>query len=118
MRDGILNHQTIGKPHTLEGKIVRLSDKIAYIHHDMDDAVRAGILKETDVPQEIREVIGSSAGERLDCFIHDIVTNSMGKNDILMSETVDAAMKKYDSLCLKGYIRIRKPRARRARRRC
>lgn len=94
VRDGILNHQTIGKPHTLEGKIVRLSDKIAYIHHDMDDAVRAGILKETDVPLEIREVVGSSAGERLDCFIHDIVTNSMGKNDIVMSETVDAAMKK------------------------
>lgn len=94
VRDGILNHQTIGKPHTLEGKIVRLSDKIAYIHHDMDDAVRAGILKETDVPLEIREVVGSSAGERLDCFIHDIVTNSMGKNDIVMSETVDVAMKK------------------------
>lgn len=94
VRDGILNHQTIGKPHTLEGKIVRLSDKIAYIHHDMDDAVRAGILKETDVPMEIREVVGSSAGERLDCFIHDIVTNSMGKNDIVMSDTVDAAMKK------------------------
>ncbi len=94
VRDGILNHQTIGKPHTLEGKIVRLSDKIAYIHHDMDDAVRAGILKETDVPADIREVIGSSAGERLDCFIHDIVTNSMGKDDIIMSDTVAGAMKR------------------------
>lgn len=93
VRDGILNHQTIGKPHTLEGKIVRLSDKIAYIHHDMDDAVRAGILREEDVPMEIREVIGSSTGERLDHFIHDIVTTSMGQNDILMSEAVDRAMK-------------------------
>ena len=65
VKDGILNHQTIGKPHTLEGKIVRLSDKIAYIHHDMDDAVRAGILKESDVPAEIREVIGSTPGGRL-----------------------------------------------------
>jgi dGTPase len=92
VRDGILNHQTIGKPHTLEGKIVRLSDKIAYIHHDMDDAVRAGILKESDVPREIREVIGSTPGERLDHFIHDIVTASMGKNDVLMSEPVAAAM--------------------------
>ena len=94
VRDGILNHQTIGKPHTLEGKIVRLSDKIAYIHHDMDDAVRAGILTEADVPAEVREVLGSSSGERLDRFIHDIVINSMGKNDIIMSETVADAMKK------------------------
>ncbi len=93
VRDGILNHQTIGNPHTLEGKIVRLSDKIAYIHHDMDDAVRAGILKESDVPQHIREVLGNSPGERLDHFIHDIVTNSMGKDDIIMSEPVANAMK-------------------------
>jgi len=92
VRDGILNHQTTGTPHTLEGKIVRLSDKIAYIHHDMDDAVRAGILKESDVPGEIREVIGSTSGERLDRFIHDIVTASMGKNDVVMSEPVACAM--------------------------
>ncbi len=94
VRDGILNHQTIGKPHTLEFKIVRFSDKIAYIHHDMDDAVRAGILTENDVPKDIREVLGSTPGERLDRFIHDIVTNSMGKNDIMMSEPVAEAMKK------------------------
>lgn len=97
VRDGILNHQTSGKPHTLEGKVVRLSDKIAYIHHDMDDAVRAGILTEMDVPAEIRAVLGSSAGERLDCFIHDIVTNSMNQNDIVMSEVVGDAMKKLRS---------------------
>lgn len=94
VRDGIRNHQTIGKPHTLEGKIVRLSDKIAYIHHDMDDAVRAGILKESDVPKEISDVIGKTTGERLDHFIHDIVTASMNKNDILMSEPVGEAMMK------------------------
>ncbi len=94
VRDGILNHQTTGTPHTLEGKIVRLSDKIAYIHHDMDDAVRAGILKESDVPKEIQEIIGSTSGARLDHFIHDIVTASMGKNDVLMSEPVDLAMKR------------------------
>lgn len=94
VRDGILNHQTIGKPHTLEGKVVRFSDKIAYIHHDMDDAVRAGILKETDVPIEIREVLGSTPGERLDHFIHDIVSTSYDKNDIMMSEPVAEAMQK------------------------
>lgn len=94
VRDGILNHQTSGKPHTLEGKIVRLSDKIAYIHHDMDDAIRGGILKEEDVPKEIGEVIGYTTGERLDHFIHDIVTASYGQNDIVMSKDVDEAMKK------------------------
>ncbi len=93
VRDGILNHQTSGRPHTLEGKVVRLSDKIAYIHHDMDDAVRAGILRESDVPEEIRAVLGSTPGERLDCFIHDIVTNSMDQNDIIMSEQVGRAMR-------------------------
>ena len=66
VRDGIRNHQTEGMPFTLEGRIVRFSDKIAYIHHDMDDAIRAGILKEEDVPKEIGDVIGYTTGERLD----------------------------------------------------
>ncbi len=94
VRDGILNHQTVGTPHTLEGKIVRFSDKIAYIHHDMDDAVRAGILQESDVPNEIREVLGATPGDRLNCFIHDIVTNSLDQDDIVMSKPVADAMKK------------------------
>ncbi len=101
--DGILNHQTSCMPSTLEGKIVRLSDKIAYFHHDMDDAIRAGILTEEDVPKEIRDVLGNTTGERLDRFIHDIVTNSLGKPDILMSPPVARAMVKlrefmYDSV--------------------
>lgn len=91
-RDGIRNHQTSGNPSTLEGKVVRLSDKIAYIHHDMDDAVRAGILTEMDVPLEIRKVLGSTPGARLDTLIHDIITNSTDKNDIVMSEEVGSAM--------------------------
>lgn len=94
VRDGIRNHQTKGMPETLEGKIVRFSDKIAYIHHDMDDAIRAGILSEEDVPKEISDVIGYTTGERLDHFIHDIVSTSYGKNDIVMSEPVAEAMTK------------------------
>lgn len=94
VRDGILNHQTIGKPHTLEGKVVRLSDKIAYIHHDMDDAVRAGILKESDVPKDIREILGDTPNKRLSCFIHDVIVTSMDRNDIRMSDTVGDAMKR------------------------
>lgn len=93
VRDGILNHQTASMPSTLEGKIVRFSDKIAYFHHDMDDAIRGGILKETDIPEEIGEVLGYTTGERLDRFIHDIVTASTDKNDIVMSLEVEAGMK-------------------------
>ena len=94
VRDGILNHQTVGTPSTLEGKIVRLSDKIAYMHHDMDDAIRAGILIDMDIPREIGDVLGYTTGERLDSLIHDIVINSSGKDDILMSDEVSTAMKK------------------------
>lgn len=94
VRDGILNHQTSGVPGTLEGKVVRFSDKIAYIHHDMDDAIRGGILKESDVPKEIGDVIGYSCGQRLDFFIHDIVTTSRGQDDIRMSPDTTDAMQK------------------------
>lgn len=97
VRDGILNHQTSSMPATLEGKIVRLSDKIAYIHHDMDDAIRGGILKDEDVPREIGEILGYTTRERLDHFIHDIVSNSYEKNEIAMSEPVADAMKKMRS---------------------
>ena len=92
-RDGILNHQTASMPFTLEGQIVRLSDKIAYFHHDMDDAVRGGILKESDLPKSIGEVIGYTAAQRLDHFIHDIITFSKDKNTIGMSEETEKAMK-------------------------
>ncbi len=93
VRDGILNHQTRGTPSTLEGKIVRFSDKIAYTYHDMDDAVRAGILRERDIPREIGEVIGYTPRERLNNFIPDIVTQSKGTDDVRMSDAVELAMR-------------------------
>ena len=93
VRNGILNHQMSSMPATLEGKIVRLSDKIAYINHDVDDAVRAKILCEEDIPVEYREVLGNSVRMRLNTLIHNIVTNSMDKDDILMSPEVEDAMK-------------------------
>lgn len=92
VRDGILNHQTKSTPHTLEGKIVRLSDKIAYIHHDMDDAIRARILCEDDIPKELRNTLGNTTTKRFDKFVHDIITNSQGINDIRMSDEVFEAM--------------------------
>lgn len=97
VRDGILNHRTEGRPSTLEGKIVRLSDKIAYINHDIDDAERADILKEEDIPFELRAVLGSTIKERLNTMVHDMVTNSSGKPDIFMSPQVEQAMREIRS---------------------
>ena len=92
VRDGILNHKTSGNPSTLEGRIVRLSDKIAYINHDIDDAIRAHVMKEEDIPADLRGILGGSVRERLNTLIHDIITNSQDQNAILMSEEVGAAM--------------------------
>lgn len=86
VNDGILNHQTKGNPHTLEGKVVRFSDKIAYINSDIDDAIRAQILKEEDIPSEYTEILGHNLNQRLNILIHDVILSSEGKNDICMSE--------------------------------
>lgn len=93
VRDGIQNHRTSGNPSTLEGKIVRLSDKIAYINHDIDDAERAGILLESEIPLQYREALGFTTRERLNSLIHDIVKHSEGKPDITMSPHMEQAMK-------------------------
>lgn len=92
VRDGILNHRTSGKPKTLEGKVVRISDKIAYINHDIDDAITAKILKESDLPSSITDIIGNSVKRRIDFLIKDIVKNSRDKNDIILSKDVDFAI--------------------------
>ena len=93
VRDGMLNHQTKGNPSTLEGKIVRLSDKIAYVHHDMDDAIRGHILSEDDIPKELRKTLGHTTTQRFDTFTHDIIMNSLDKNDICQSDEIAEAMK-------------------------
>lgn len=93
VRDGILNHRTSGKPSTLEGQVVRLSDKLAYIHHDMDDAQRAGIITEDDIPITLRIMLGYTTRERLNTFVHDIIENSLDQDTIKMStEIYDALM--------------------------
>lgn len=90
--DGMLNHGTNRHPETLEGQTVRLCDKISYIHHDMDDAERARILSEEDIPRNLRELLGHSTRERLNTFIHDIVRNSSSGNEIRMSPEIGQAM--------------------------
>lgn len=85
VRDGILNHRTSGSPSTLEGKVVQLSDKIAYTNHDIDDAIRAGMLRPEDIPAEYVAVIGGTSSKRINAMIRDTIQNSMGKGDICMS---------------------------------
>ena len=98
VRDGILNHRLSGKPATLEGQIVRFSDKIAYIHHDMDDAQRAGILTEDDIPVTLRILLGYTTRERLNTFVHDIIENSLGRDHIEMSGEIFEALMNLRSL--------------------
>lgn len=93
VRDGILNHRTVGHPSTLEGDIVRLSDKIAYINHDIDDAIRAKIFVETDLPAQYTDVLGHSVRERLNFMIHDMIEQSLGKSAICMSPGMETAMR-------------------------
>lgn len=92
VRDGIMNHQSRLTPHTLEGKIVRLSDKIAYINHDIDDAIRAQVLREKDIPLELKKTLGFTTKQRLNTLIHNIIMNSRDQDDIIMSTEVEEAM--------------------------
>lgn len=93
VRDGIMNHRTSGTPHTLEGQIVRLCDKISYVHHDMDDAQRAGIIDEDTIPITMRTLLGYTTRERLNTFIHDIVIQSQGKDHIMMSPAIEEGLR-------------------------
>ena len=93
VRDGIRNHRTSGRPFTLEGAVVRLSDKIAYINHDIDDAIRAKMFRESDLPGEYTDVLGHSVRERLNALIHDVIQNSMDRPEIIMSLPMETAMK-------------------------
>ena len=92
VRDGILNHKTTGSPSTLEGKIVQLADKIAYINHDIDDAIRGRIITEEELPDRYTDVLGHDSKERLNTLIHDVIDNSTDQPDILMSSHVEEAM--------------------------
>ena len=92
VRDGILNHKTSCTPHTLEGQCVRLADKIAYVNHDIDDAIRGNILKEDDLPDNITDILGKTTRARLNCLIHDVIKTSMGKDRVSMSQMIGDAL--------------------------
>jgi dGTPase len=92
VRDGIVNHKKSGNAATLEGKIVSYADRIAYINHDIDDALRGGVLKEGDLPGSCIAFLGDSHGKRIDTMIRDIVYTSMEQNFVRMSEECEGAM--------------------------
>jgi dGTPase len=93
VRDGILRHSSgAGEPATLEGKIVRLVDRIAYINHDIDDALRAGVLDPDELPAEEIAVLGQTGSARIDRLVHDLVEHSERAGDIVQGEEVGGAM--------------------------
>ena len=93
VRDGILRHSSgAGDPATLEGRIVRLVDRIAYINHDIDDAVRAGVIAPGDLPGEEIAVLGPRGSRRIDTLVHDLVEHSQAAGDIVQGAVVGPAM--------------------------
>lgn len=92
VRDGILNHTGEKLPSTMEGKIVRIADRIAYINHDIDDALRGKIIEEDDVPLELMKILGFTHKERINVMIMDLVITSQEKRDIVMSKEISDAM--------------------------
>lgn len=92
VRDGILNHKTGTHPKTLEGQVVSLSDRIAYLNHDVDDAVRRGIIKVNELPEMVIKVLGATSRERINKMISSAYENSIDKNAVSLSYEVDEAM--------------------------
>ena len=92
VRDGILTHTGPREPATLEGKIVRIVDRVAYINHDIDDAVRFGILDPAELPHQEVALLGDRGSRRIDTLVHDLVESSERAGDIVQSEEIGAAM--------------------------
>lgn len=92
VRDGILCHSGTLIASTLEGRVVKLSDKIAYINHDIDDAIRAGILKQEDLPKDILSVLGERHSQRINTMVNSVISASRGKPDITITEREGNAM--------------------------
>lgn len=94
VREGIIKHSGYNKSTTLEGQIVGISDRIAYINHDIDDAIRAGIINEDDLPKDCIDVLGNTHGRRINTMILDIINNSFDKDTISMSEEMGSKTEK------------------------
>lgn len=95
VRNGIVCHTTGTEASTLEGRVVKLADKIAYINHDIEDAVRAGVMKETDIPEEILKVLGRSKSDRINTLVISVIENS--GRDITLDMDTEIAFEKLHS---------------------
>ena len=93
VRMGIVGHTGPRVPETMEGQIVRRSDQIAYVNHDIDDAIRAGILTNDDIPRSISDILGHTHSKRIDTFVCDLIATSREEGEILLSPPVDQALK-------------------------
>ena len=114
--DGIRNHTGSNRASSLEGRVVALSDRIAYVCHDIDDAERAGLLTEHDLPSEPRSVLGDTSSERIETMVHDVVTQSARAGDISMSEPIWNAMMSlrtflFENLYSRGDAKWEEPKA-------
>jgi len=108
VKDGILNHTGPNKPITLEGQIVKISDRIAYINHDIDDAIRSGVIAESDLPKDCIEHLGNSHSKRIDTLVMDMITNSSGKPEIVMSDQCTESMNKLRAFMFENVYRSSK----------
>jgi dGTPase len=119
VRDGILTHTGPREPATLEGRIVRIVDRVAYINHDIDDAVRFGILEPSELPQEEVSLLGATAARRIETLVHDLVEASAQAGDIVQTDEVGSAMLAlrrfmFERVYLGPHARSEHDRARRA----
>ncbi len=94
VRNGIINHSGYNTSTTLEGQIVKISDRIAYINHDIDDAIRAGVISEDDLPRDCIKILGNTHGSRINTMITDIVNTSFDKDSISMSKEIGSLTEK------------------------
>ena len=92
VRDGILNHAGNMTAGTFEGKIIKYADRFAYLNHDIDDALRAGIITQNDLPEEYIKVLGGRHSERINTLITDIISTTLKNNEVSMSEKIESAM--------------------------
>jgi len=91
VRDGIVNHQGDHLASTLEGRLVKFADRIAYINHDIDDAVRAGVLLESDIPERLHRILGANHSARINTMVMSVVKASEGKNEVAMETEIKEA---------------------------
>ena len=94
-----MHHKKSGTPATLEGKVVSVADRIAYLNHDIDDAIRAGVIAESDLPAACLRVLGDSHGRRINAMILDIVAHSTDRPEIVMSDAVLEQFQALRELC-------------------